>query len=374
MRDIEKVRVLHFLSHGAIGGQERAQYQLLRAFVNDEEFEFGVAIGRSEGHYVDLVRRLDIEIVDLQLSGGFHIKCDRHTRNSLKQFQIHHLHDPSPNQILLSVLTGENLKRVFTRRGGLIDYGRYGLRRRIKYVATKFLVGKCFDAFSGNTQTAAVFMRSSYGITRKVSILYNGIDFDLLQPNKDKSATMQTLNLNDSDYRIGTACRLVAWKRVDMLIRAFGSCRVKNKKLIIFGKGHDRENLQHLVSSLGLGSQVLFAGEVPDMMNYYQLLDCFVLASGPEESFGNAVVESMYLKVPTIIMSDASGLREHITDSVTGFVATDENDLAQKMEFVSHQPEDARRVSDNASLYVVNKYSIENMKMAYKQFYREVLH
>jgi glycosyltransferase involved in cell wall biosynthesis len=373
MRSTEKIRVLHFLSHGAIGGQERAQYQLLRAFVNDEEFELAAAIGRSEGYYVDLVKGLNIEVIDLHLSSGYDIVFARKHLDALKQFDIHHLHDPSPNHILISVLSGGNTKRVLTRRGGLIDYRRYGLKRRVKYLVSKLLIKRCFDGYSGNTQTAAEFVRRSYNIKSNISVLYNGIDFALLQPRQTKNELLAALRVSNSDYKVGTACHLVPLKRVDVLIKAFGICRIKSKKLIIFGKGPEQGNLERLVSFLGLGTKVLFCGEVPDMMNYYQILDCFVLASGPEESFGNAVVESMYLKVPTIIMSDASGLREHITDGVTGFVASDEYDLAQKMEFVSQHSEDARRTSDNASSYVVNKYSVENMKVAYKQFYREAL-
>jgi len=373
MSDREKIRILHFLSHGKIGGQERAQYQLLRAFENDDEFEVAVAIGRGEGHYVNLIKGLNIRVIDLQISSGFAIRFDRRHLQALQQFQIHHFHDPSPNHILISILSGGNIKRVFTRRGGIIDYSRYGLKRRAKFLATKFLLKKYFSGFSGNTQTAVEFVRTFYGINGNVHVLYNGIDFGLLSPNKDKISLLKELKLNQEDYKVGTACHLLDWKRVDLLIRAFSICKVRDKKLLIFGKGPEQYNLQRLILSLNLGKRVLFAGEMPDMRNYYQLLDCFVLASGREESFGNAVVEAMFHKVPSLIMSDATGLREHISESETGYVAADEHELARKMEFVFYNPDAARKMAENASAYVVNKYSIDNMKMAYKEFYREVM-
>jgi glycosyltransferase involved in cell wall biosynthesis len=369
----KKIRVLHFLSHGNIGGQERAQYQLLRAFAADDEFTLSVAIGKSEGLYVDLIKGLNIPIIDLHIYSGYDLRFDRNHLHSLRQFHIHHLHDPSPNHMLLSILSGGKIKRIFTRRGGIINYNRYGFKRRVKFLASKFLLKYFFDGFSGNTQIAAEFVRSFYNIKHKVCVLYNGIDFSLLQPKSDYHSLLEKMKIDKNDFKVGTACQLVGLKRVDLLIRAFSLCDIYNKKLIIFGKGPEKDNLHKLVLSLGLERNVLFAGEVPNMADFFQVLDCFVLASGQEESFGNAVVEAMFQKVPSIIMSDSGGLREHITDSISGFIASDLHDLAQKMEFVHFNPEASRKVAENASKYVFNKYSIENMKLAYKQFYREVM-
>ncbi len=373
MTGIEKKRVLHFLTQGSIGGQERAQYQLFRAFNNDDEIEVAAAMGRSEGIYTDLVKELKIPVIELNMSSGFDIRFDKRRLQEIRQFQIHHLHDPSPNHILLSVLSGKNIKRVFTRRGGIIDYSRNGLKKRMKFFITKLFLKMFIDSFSGNTQTAAEFVRTYYNIDRRIHVLYNGIDFGLLSPDKEKNVLLKELKLDPNDYTVGTACQLVGLKRVDLLIRAFSLCGVNNKKLLIFGKGLERDSLKTLVSSLGLDDQVFFVGEVPDMMNYYQVLDCFVLASGREESFGNAVVEAMFLKVPSIVMEDAMGLREHIADQVTGFVAADERDLGRQMEYVHRNPDAAQKVAEKASEYVESKYSIENMKIAYKEFYKEVL-
>jgi len=373
MSGSNKRRVLHFLSHGNIGGQERAQYQLLRAFADDDEITFAVAIGKSEGLYVDLVKGLNIPVIDLHIHSGYDPRFDCERLNALRHFHAHHLHDPSPNQMLLSILAGGKIKRIFTRRGGIIDYNRYGLKRKVKFLASKFLLTTFFDGFSGNSQNAAEFVRSYYNISHRIYVLYNGIDFKLLQPKKTAHFLQKKFSVDQNDFKVGTACQLVRLKRVDLLIRAFGLCNIKNSKLIIFGKGPEKNNLQRLALSLGLKKNIIFAGEVPDMADFYQVLDCFVLASGKEESFGNAVVEAMFLKVPSIIMSDSAGLREHIIDNVTGFTATDQCDLAGKIEFVHFNPEASQKVAENASAYVFNKYSIENMKRAYKQFYRKVI-
>ena len=49
----KKIRVLHFMGSGRIGGQERAEYQLFRALKGDDRMMLAVAIGRDEGPYAE---------------------------------------------------------------------------------------------------------------------------------------------------------------------------------------------------------------------------------------------------------------------------------------------------------------------------------
>ena len=72
-------------------------------------------------------------------------------------------------------------------------------------------------------------------------------------------------------------------------------------------------------------------------------------------------------------MNDSDGLQEHIIDNETGYVALDEIDLARKIEHIFNNYRTAKMIAQNGSRYVSDKYSIENMKNAYKRFYREIL-
>ena len=158
-----------------------------------------------------------------------------------------------------------------------------------------------------------------------------------------------------------------------MIIRSFCNSNINKKKLVIIGKGEDEYKLRKLAADLKIDKQVIFAGEVSNIADYLQILDCFILASGKEESFGNAVVEAMYLKRPSIIMNDSNGLKEHIIDNQTGFIAKDEKDIVNKIEYVFNNPEVSKKIAETASLYVSNKYSISNMKNSYKKYYLDIL-
>ena len=374
MNSKKKINVLHFLGQGNIGGQERSIYQVLKGFKNDDDFDVGIAIGRNTGIYVERIMKLDIPTIFLQLKNGFSLNFDRTILNQLKDYDVHHLHDPSPNFILYSLLAGSKVKRAFTRRGGIQKYPLLSVKKSLKFHIKKLLINHFFDGYSGNTINATESVKQQYGITnRRIFALYNGIDFSLLEPSVNREHVLKSNHLCVSNFIIGTACHLVDWKRVDLLIRAFARCRIDNKTLLILGKGHQHRRLKRLAQSLNLNNQVIFAGEVLNIANYLQILNCFVLASTNAESFGNAVVEAMYSKIPSVIISDSNGLKEHISHRTTGFIARDESDLAKQIEYIYQNSAEAKQVAENASTYVVNKYSIDNMLRSYKDFYWHIL-
>jgi len=120
MRD-EKVRVLHFMGSGRIGGQERALYQLFKAFSGNPEIELTVAFGNTRGMYAEKIRELGINTIPIQIKSGFSLRFSRKFIGIFKQYDIHHMHDPSPNTAIYSLLAGNHVKRVVTRRGGVFD-------------------------------------------------------------------------------------------------------------------------------------------------------------------------------------------------------------------------------------------------------------
>jgi glycosyltransferase involved in cell wall biosynthesis len=368
-----KLKVLHFMSQGSIGGQERAQYQLFKAFATDKEVEIGVALGRETGLYIEKVKQLGIPIINLGIRSGFTLHFKKVIIKRFAEYDIHHLHDPSPNYIIYSLLAGRKIKRVFTRRGGIFSYAKLNLKKNLKFLLKKNLLRR-FDGFSGNSLNAVMSVHNQYGIkNKKIHLLYNGIDFKLLNPKSEKKSIREKLGFGEDDFLIGTACRLVNCKRIDLLIKAFSLAEITVKKLVIFGQGVESSNLQKLARELNISDSVLFTGEIENMADHLQVLDCFVLSSSNAESFGNAVVEAMYLRIPSIIMSDSDGLKEHITHMQTGFIAKDIFDLARLIEYIFSHQDEARKIAAAASAYVQEKYSFSNMLKAYKELYYEVL-
>jgi glycosyltransferase involved in cell wall biosynthesis len=124
--------------------------------------------------------------------------------------------------------------------------------------------------------------------------------------------------------------RLKAYKRVDLLVRAFAEVRKKVPSAIlrIAGSGDARPGLEELVASLDCGTSVIFEGFVDDDRKRLLLQQAWVsVATSEMEGWGITVIEANACGTPTVAFS-VPGLREAIADTVSGLLVPEEGDLA----------------------------------------------
>jgi len=115
--------------------------------------------------------------------------------------------------------------------------------------------------------------------------------------------------------------RLRYYKGIDTLLHALKS--VPHTHLTIVGDGPMRDPWQTLCNSLGLQSQVTFAGDVsdPDLPATYQKADVFVLpANARAEAFGLVLLEAMASGLPCITTELGTGTSWIVQDGTTGLV------------------------------------------------------
>lgn len=97
--------------------------------------------------------------------------------------------------------------------------------------------------------------------------------------------------------------RLVAWKGVDVLIRALGQLSKANPawRLRIVGGGPERAALEELARSLGIADRVVFEGEraQSDLPSVYSRARVSVVPHR-FDSFGKSVIESMACGTPVV--------------------------------------------------------------------------
>lgn len=118
--------------------------------------------------------------------------------------------------------------------------------------------------------------------------------------------------------------RLVQGKGVDIMIRAIGKLP-DNIRLVIAGDGSQREELEKLVSDLGVSDRVHFAGWASgDKKN--QLLkeaDIFCLPS-TYDAFPMSMVEAMAYGLPVVAVR-WGGIPDMVSDGYSGFLAEHAN-------------------------------------------------
>jgi glycosyltransferase involved in cell wall biosynthesis len=165
---------------------------------------------------------------------------------------------------------------------------------------------------------------------RKVAVIPNGVDltrveFDLTARGKVRAE----FGLAPSDYVIGVLGRLDPTKQFDLVIEAAAPLLGDGRRLLIVGKGDEREHLEEVARSCGVADRVIFAGERHDVAAMLSAMDLFV-ASSKQETFGLSVLEALangapvlYTTCPALegldvsqatqVPSSASGIRDAMT-------------------------------------------------------------
>jgi GalNAc-alpha-(1->4)-GalNAc-alpha-(1->3)-diNAcBac-PP-undecaprenol alpha-1,4-N-acetyl-D-galactosaminyltransferase len=120
---------------------------------------------------------------------------------------------------------------------------------------------------------------------------------------------------------IVAAGRLSAEKNFSMLIRSFRNVKPKHPeyRLIIYGEGELREDLERQIKDLELQDSVALYGNVPRVVDHINGAEIFVLASD-HEGMPNALIEAMAMGLACISTNFPSGgaeaLIHHMTNGI----------------------------------------------------------
>lgn len=150
------------------------------------------------------------------------------------------------------------------------------------------------------------FIANSHFVKRRIAKIY-GRDSTVIYPPVDVDRF--TFHEKKEDYYL-TVCRLVSYKKVDLIIDCFNA--LKNKKLIIIGDGPLLEEYKRRA-----GPNIILLGPSSDatVLEYMQNARAFVYAA--MEDFGISPVEAMAVGTPVIAFGKG-GTKETVIPGKTG--------------------------------------------------------
>ncbi|BCX13970.1 MAG: glycosyl transferase family 1 [Candidatus Dojkabacteria bacterium] len=176
----------------------------------------------------------------------------------------------------------------------------------------------------------------NYGIKPNlISTWRRGIDTNVFNPNqKDLNLYINiTKNHNKNILFVG---RLVWYKGLQKLIEIYNHLETKRDDVnfIIIGDGPHKNKLQKHMP------KAFFLGKLPhkQLPKFYASADCFLFTSDTE-TFGNVVLEAMACGCP-VVVSDAGGPSELVTNNLTGFKIKDNraSKYSEKIEEILDNP------------------------------------
>lgn len=177
------------------------------------------------------------------------------------------------------------------------------------------------------------FEESIPALKDRLCVIYNPILPEDLEDRKNLPSTHPWLKEKTTPV-IVTVGRLTAEKDHENLIRAFSKIGDSNSsRLIIFGEGPARAELESVVASLNLQERVSLPGSVANPYAELSRADLFVLSS-KYEGLPGALVEAMASGLPVVSTNPAfSGVAEILLDGQLGQMVRPQNsdELAKAM-------------------------------------------
>ncbi len=165
-----------------------------------------------------------------------------------------------------------------------------------------------------------------------VAVLPNGIDPTFWRPSTPSPLESTTPT---RPVRLVTATRLAPRKRVGALLSVVAAARRRlgpgAMTLDVYGDGSLRPWLEARVGSLGLDDVVRLRGRVSraELASAWSRADVY-LSPTRLEAFGIAALEARTAGLPVIARAD-SGVREVVTDGVSGLLASDDDALVDAL-------------------------------------------
>jgi glycosyltransferase involved in cell wall biosynthesis len=356
--------ILHVLWNMDIGGAERAVYQLVREQRRHDDAA-DVLVASNKGFYGERSREAGATVIELRQRSALDAAAARSARSIFERYEIVHFHGAEP-LLIRAAARCRGPRLFYTHRSGAF---RYRPKQRARYaIAARYL--RRFDGISANTLHAARAAAHVFGLPQEgVPVTYNGIDFALLEPRRPRASVLAELGMPPASLLIGASANIRDWKRLDRLVHAVAALHRERVRCVLIGDGPARPNLERLSSDLGVSDRVVFVGLKEHVADYLQVLDAFVLPSGPQESFGNAVVEAMGLGLPVVVFADGGGLMEHVDDGRTGFVVRDQPELVARLAELARSDRVRTEIGERAREVVRTRYSVGAMIDRYDRLY-----
>ena len=233
-------------------------------------------------------------------------------------------------------------KRIYFRHGLVYETSR-GLKRSLLVIIDRLASRLATNIVCVSPSVARKSIEDKLNPNEKQVVLAhgtcNGIDTrrfckEFVQDEVTNALKIQ-LSINEGDFVIGFAGRLVRDKGIIELVRAYQEIRKQhnNVRLMLVGMLEIRDALpEDVVKTIKEDQGIISTGYVgyDTIEQYYALMDVYVLPSY-REGFPTSVLEASSMEIP-VITTRATGCCDSIIDGETGlFVGHDDKELEQAL-------------------------------------------
>jgi glycosyltransferase involved in cell wall biosynthesis len=265
---------------------------------------------------------------------------------------------------------------VHTYHGHVLE-GYFDPLRNAAYRSLERQLGRATDALIGvSSATVDDLVRLAIAPRSKFRVIPIGLDLEpfLSAPAGAGRAFRREMGASADVVLLTFVGRLVAIKRVDLLLRAVARARQLGApiRLAIVGDGALRPRLERVAAELGVREQVCFAGYRAEMVAVTAAADIAVLSSD-NEGTPVSLIEAAAAGKPAVATT-VGGVPDVVTPE-TGLLvpAGDAERLAQGILALAGDPALRATVGEQARRRVAQRFSAERLVRDIDSLYTELI-
>lgn len=333
-----KPNVLLLLNSFESGGAEGQLVLLARLLIESGRYAVHLACLSRTGPLLVEAEKLDVgAIPEFPLNSFYDLNMVRQLkrfRAFLRERNIHVVHTDGFYTNIFG-LAGAKLAGVPVRvgfRGETQTDGRTSAQNRIERWAFRFA-----SVIHANSEAVKSFLIEQGVPAEKISVVYNGLDFDRVTPPRDltRESAAKMFGLPQHRRFVTMVANLHnPVKDYPMFLRAAAQVRaqVGDASFLVAGEGELIGDLRALAGELRIEPDVFFIGRCNQVAELLLASDVCVLSS-KAEGFSNAILEYLGAGRP-VVATDVGGAREVIVEGESGYLVASGDDQAMATRII----------------------------------------
>ena len=340
-----------------IGGQELQALQQMRSLCQ-EGFEI-LLLCKPGSAISKLAKDDEIAVQEIHFRNFFHLP-------SLKKV-LRIIRDKKPSAMICHG-SHDALICALAAKWAAFFYSQYTPIFRIKTFQYGYPLSFAYNHLFTTTLTPSSYLQAKFLVnsaihSRKIKVLYPGIDFSRLAKNDTRLPVhLQEWLSSHPGPVIAHGAILRGEKGHTLMLQALSEVKKTHPdvRYVIAGEGQEKPFLEHRIAELGLQESVFLSGILEDIAPLLKVSDIAVLPS-LLEPLGMFQIEAQYLEVPTIV-SDAGGIPETVVHQKTSLMveAGDVKQWADAIVWTLDHPDEVKQMAKAGREFVLAKFSLQS--------------
>ena len=340
-----------------IGGQELQALQQIRS-LSQAGFET-LLLCKPRSAIAKRAKDDGIAVQEIRFRNAFHLP------SFVKVIRI--IRDKKPSALICHG-SHDALICALAAKWTALFYSQFTAIFRIKTFQHGYPLSFAYNHLFTATLTPSAYLRSKFLVnsaidSKKIKVLYPGIDFSRLAKNDDPLPIhLQEWLTRHPGPVIAHGAILRGEKGHSILLRALFEVKKTHPDIryVIAGEGQDKPLLERMIGELSLEENVFLVGLLQNIAPLLKVSDIAVLPS-LVEPLGMFQIEAQYLGVPTIA-SDAGGIPETLVHQKTGLIvkAGQVQQWADAIVWTLNHSDEAKQFAKAGREFVLAKFSLES--------------